>query len=243
MSSYLGVSVVVHSRQWKKTLFKAFCHKLNPPDSEVHGANMGPTWGLSAPDGPHVGPMNLALRALLSIIWDVLLSSYGSLDCYTAQTWCLQDFESDMIHHMSLADVIDCVIYQSKYVIGGCLQVFWISCSALWTHVAIGNSPFSKTTDGPLHRSNGLCKETVKESIGACCQRKLGGWDCGEQGKYCSSASWDEVCWRDQGKYSTDNQRWYTLHQSPMALAYKGNVEIRFCNRISFVLFSIHIEI
>ena len=32
------------------------------PDSKVHGANMGPTWVLSAPDGPHVGPMNFALR-------------------------------------------------------------------------------------------------------------------------------------------------------------------------------------
>ena len=32
------------------------------PDSQVHGANMGPTWVLSAPDGPHVGPMNLAIR-------------------------------------------------------------------------------------------------------------------------------------------------------------------------------------
>ena len=31
-------------------------------DSKVHGANMGPTWVLSAPDGPHVGPMNLAIR-------------------------------------------------------------------------------------------------------------------------------------------------------------------------------------
>ena len=35
----------------------------NPnPDSKVHGANMGPTWVLSAPDGPHVGPINLAIR-------------------------------------------------------------------------------------------------------------------------------------------------------------------------------------
>ena len=33
------------------------------PDSKVHGANMGPTWVLSAPDGPHVGPMNLAIKA------------------------------------------------------------------------------------------------------------------------------------------------------------------------------------
>ena len=31
------------------------------PDSKVHGANMRPTWVLSAPDGPHVGPMNLAI--------------------------------------------------------------------------------------------------------------------------------------------------------------------------------------
>ena len=32
------------------------------PDRKVHGANMGPTWVLSAPDGPHVGPMNFAIR-------------------------------------------------------------------------------------------------------------------------------------------------------------------------------------
>ena len=32
-------------------------------ESKVHGANMGPTWVLSAPDGPHVDPKNLAIRA------------------------------------------------------------------------------------------------------------------------------------------------------------------------------------
>ena len=36
------------------------------PDSKVPGANMGPTWVLSAPDGPHVGPMNLAIRVSIS---------------------------------------------------------------------------------------------------------------------------------------------------------------------------------
>ena len=35
----------------------------NSPDSKVHGANMGPTWGRQDPGGPHVGHMNLA-------IWD-----------------------------------------------------------------------------------------------------------------------------------------------------------------------------
>ena len=32
------------------------------PDSKVHGTNMGTTWALPTPDGPHVGPMNLAIR-------------------------------------------------------------------------------------------------------------------------------------------------------------------------------------
>ena len=32
------------------------------PDSKVHGANMGPTWVLPVSDGPHVGPMNLAIK-------------------------------------------------------------------------------------------------------------------------------------------------------------------------------------
>ena len=37
------------------------------PDSKVQGANMGPTWVLSAPDGPHVGPMNLAIRVKITL--------------------------------------------------------------------------------------------------------------------------------------------------------------------------------
>ena len=34
------------------------------PDSKAHGANMGPTWVLSSPSGPHVGPMNLAIKGV-----------------------------------------------------------------------------------------------------------------------------------------------------------------------------------
>ena len=40
------------------------------PDSKVHWAYMGPTWVLSSPGGPHVGPMNLAIR---DTIWSVLM--------------------------------------------------------------------------------------------------------------------------------------------------------------------------
>ena len=38
------------------------------PDSKVHGANMGPIWGRQDPDGPHFGPVDLA-------IWDVTQST------------------------------------------------------------------------------------------------------------------------------------------------------------------------
>ena len=37
------------------------------PDSKIHGANMGPTWVPSDPDGPHVGPMNLAIRDVYEV--------------------------------------------------------------------------------------------------------------------------------------------------------------------------------
>ena len=30
--------------------------RFNNPDNKVHGANMGPTWVLSAPDGPMLAP-------------------------------------------------------------------------------------------------------------------------------------------------------------------------------------------
>ena len=36
------------------------------PDSKVHGANMGPTWVLSAPGGPHVGLINFAIWGIIA---------------------------------------------------------------------------------------------------------------------------------------------------------------------------------
>ena len=59
------------------------------PDSKVHGANMEPTWALSAPNGPHVGPMNLAIRVIVTKIFTIdslhPIASMGpsSLPCST----------------------------------------------------------------------------------------------------------------------------------------------------------------
>ena len=42
------------------------------PDSKVHGANMGLTWGRQDPGGPHAGHMNLAIRdniMLRTAVW------------------------------------------------------------------------------------------------------------------------------------------------------------------------------
>ena len=49
------------------------------PDSKVHGANIGPTWVLSAPDGLHVGPMNLAIRG---DTWQVTMSEGDVMLCH-----------------------------------------------------------------------------------------------------------------------------------------------------------------
>ena len=50
------------------------------PDSKVHGANMGPTRVLSAPGGPHAGPMNLAIRAG---IWSTIVPTVlYATSCY-----------------------------------------------------------------------------------------------------------------------------------------------------------------
>ena len=40
--------------------------ELYYPDSNFHGVNMGPTWGLQDPDGPNVGPMNFAIRVVMN---------------------------------------------------------------------------------------------------------------------------------------------------------------------------------
>ena len=50
------------------------------PDNKVHGANMGSTWVLSATDGPHVGPMNPAIRDVSAFVADYATISYTDND-------------------------------------------------------------------------------------------------------------------------------------------------------------------
>ena len=80
------------------------------PDSKVHGANMGPTWVLSAPDGPHVGPMNFAIREfhcnmflgfrLRVIIWH-----------WTGNKLLSESMMSSLQMHICVGQVLMCSIY------------------------------------------------------------------------------------------------------------------------------------
>ena len=51
-------------------------NQIDNPDSKVHGANIGPTWILSAPDGPHVGPVNLATWEIIYIVSVIMVNHY-----------------------------------------------------------------------------------------------------------------------------------------------------------------------
>ena len=53
---------------------------MNCPDNKFHGATIRPTWALSAPDGPHVCPMNLAIRVIMELHNGILeLHKYSSV--------------------------------------------------------------------------------------------------------------------------------------------------------------------
>ena len=97
------------------------------PDSRIHGANMGPTWLLSAPDGPHVGPMNLALRVYTPGLLHWHWGSYGmyqilkTFDIHwhgggpSIAIWCII-LEGSPICFM-IEKVVYCVIWKILYYI------------------------------------------------------------------------------------------------------------------------------
>ena len=76
------------------------------PDSKVHGANMGPTWVLSAPAGPHVGPINLAIRVVDSLHKGTVMQIGVSISqCDSASDaiwhkWSISSFVHVMVCHL-----------------------------------------------------------------------------------------------------------------------------------------------
>ena len=60
------------------------------PDNKDHGANMGPTWVLSAPGGPHVGSINLVIRVwCLGCVVFCVCCYWCTKSLYGIVTWAL----------------------------------------------------------------------------------------------------------------------------------------------------------
>ena len=58
---YLAWKIITSGAAFRDKMICGF------PDSKVHGANMGPTWGRQDPGGSHVGHMNLAIWVVLKM--------------------------------------------------------------------------------------------------------------------------------------------------------------------------------
>ena len=86
LHNYMGMTQIRHIKlqiNHQHQYIPQIIHILPAPDSKIHGPNMGPTWVLSAPDGPHVGPMNLAIRGL-----PVFCSPWVPIVCYISVSFC-----------------------------------------------------------------------------------------------------------------------------------------------------------
>ena len=93
-------------------------------DSKIHGVNMGPTWVLSAPDGPHVGSMNHAIGDLNSVITRVMPNYNLTPNVLSsAGTWLITFFLIP-INPLGPSDAIrQHTVYPKKYAHGFCFAV------------------------------------------------------------------------------------------------------------------------
>ena len=102
------------------------------PDSKVHGAYMGPTWVLSAPDGPHVGPMNIGIMDYIirsprtwqywatnrhSVVYKVTCVIYWFLlfqTIYKSLTLEIKPLSRQLIYRTAEVSVIHLIVTQER---------------------------------------------------------------------------------------------------------------------------------
>ena len=138
------------------------------PDSKVREANMGPTWGLSAPDGPHVGPMNLAIRACIyaphvcftgtrTISWLCQWSNlrgYGwnrpipnkneaRIVCIVLWMYCFSDkyVVDELSHNGPISQIAECVCsipHNAPFRTEMCTFMFWMEQCGIWKRCILG---------------------------------------------------------------------------------------------------------
>ena len=119
------------------------------PDSKAHGTNMGPTWGLSAPDGPHVGPMNLAIRDTPSTQpLDLQPSQFSSHHSSAANCWhrIFSCGEQLYKHSMSVCLFVTLCLFVFVYALPGAILLgsWW---NLVGAHLGLRSRPSSFVGD------------------------------------------------------------------------------------------------
>ena len=111
------------------------------PARKVHWANRGSTWVLSAKDGPHVGPMNLAIRVCYCVAIhyiDVIMTTVASQITSLTVVYSTVYSDADQRSHQSSASLAfvwgihrDRWIPRTKGQLRGkCFHLMTSSCSA-----------------------------------------------------------------------------------------------------------------
>ena len=78
------------------------------PREQSPWANMGPTWVLSVPDGPHVGPMNLAIRDVKDEINHATHNGSRPCNLFSSVLWRL-------VFSAWIENIIFCLLFRSIY--------------------------------------------------------------------------------------------------------------------------------
>ena len=72
------ISIIPATPPIPRHFYFEFQMGIHIPDSKVHGANMGPTWVLSAPDGPMLAPWTLLSGMITTWCYSLHLTSCPS---------------------------------------------------------------------------------------------------------------------------------------------------------------------
>ena len=92
---------------------------------------MGPTLVLSAPDGPHVGPMNLAIRDILGLPWSAGGLIWRSILLYHCSHVCVQNPKHYPSGCLCCPETIQIIIKLEKtylYFASNILYIQWVLC-------------------------------------------------------------------------------------------------------------------
>ena len=94
------------------------------PDSKVHGANMGPTWVLPAPDGPHVGHKNHAIGGTVHFNM--------RLCCQQTNAWVCQDWDQGVFQKKKCCMKMIYFNVWARYSVWNFKGYLWNSTQNIW---------------------------------------------------------------------------------------------------------------